>query len=246
MKKLLLLTVTLFTVLLGHTQSVDEIIRKCNETLGGSAWDTVSNMKMNAVLEQQGMKIPIEVVVFRDGRTYTKISIQGMELYQNVYDGTTLWSTNFLTQKPEKSDNESTENFKRSLGDFPNSFFSYKTNGYTVEKLEDDEVDGVACFKIKMTKKNQLVDGTEVPNVEYHYIDKDSFAPIMTETEIMAGEMKGKISQTKFSDYQEVSKVYVAYSLDQGIKDLGSQTIDFDTVEINSKIDESLFKYTGE
>jgi hypothetical protein len=246
MKTILFIAVMAFSALTSNSQTADEIIQKANEAIGGNAWNKVNSIKMSSVVEEQGMKIPLEIVMMRDGRTYTKISVQGMEIFQNVYDGTNLWSLNFLTQKAEKADNEAVENFKRNMSDFPSPFFTYKQNGYPVERLADDVVDGVNCYKIKMTKKPQLADGTEVANIEYHYIDKDSNALIMTETEIMSGEMKGKISQVKYSDYQEVSGVFMPYSLDQGVKDLGSQAMALTAIEINPAIDETLFTYKGE
>jgi hypothetical protein len=246
MKKILFLTMIVLTAIVGKTQTADEIIQNANDVIGGSAWDKVNSIKMSSIIEEGGMKIPLEIVVMRDGRTYTKFNLQGMDIFQNVFDGTNLWSINFLTQKPEKADNEEVENFKRNLGDFPSPMFTYKKSGYAVERLADDVVDGVNCYKIQMTKKPQMADGVEVSNIDYHYIDKDSYALIMTETEIMSGEMKGKISQIKYSDYQEVSGVFMPYSMDQGIKDLGAQTIAFTTVEINASIDETVFAYKGE
>ena len=39
---------------------------------------------------------------------------------------------------------------------------------------ENEETkEGVECYKLKMTKKTQLVDGEEIENVVYYYIDKD-------------------------------------------------------------------------
>lgn len=246
MKKILFLAFIALTAFISSAQTAEEVIESAKAAIGGAAWDNVNSIKMSSVIEQQGMKIPFEVVIMRDGRTYTKITIQGMDIYQNVFDGTTLWSTNFLTQKPEKADSETTENMKRELKDFPSSWFAAGKNGYTLAKLEDATIDGVSCFKIEITKKTQLVEGKEVANVEYNYFDKETFALIMTESEIMSGEMKGKIEQIKYSDYQEVSGVYMPFSMDQGIKDLGSQTIPFTTIEINPTVDEELFKYKGE
>jgi hypothetical protein len=85
-----------------------------------------------------------------------------------------------------------------------------------------------------------------VPNIEYYFIDKDSKALIMTETEITSGEMKGVIAQTKYSDYQEVNGVYIAFSQSMGIKDGESQGITFEKVEANPTIDENTFMYKGE
>ncbi len=244
---------TLFTALmvfastfLGLAQTADQIINDCNEVTGGKKWETVTAISMKANIEQQGMKIPFELVILRDGRMCAKYSIQGMEITQSAYDGTTLWSTSFMTQKAEKSDSESTENHKKTIGEFPSALNTYKSMGHSVSLEGEEKVDGVDCYKIKMTKKPQLIEGVEVPNIEYYFIDKDSKALIMIEAEIMDGEMKGKIAQTKFSDYQEVNGLFVAYSLYQGIKDMGGQTITFEKIEINPVINEEIFKYKGE
>jgi outer membrane lipoprotein-sorting protein len=242
-------TLAVFSLLIfsfaGVSQSADEILLNSVQATGGSAWDQVNTIKMNSVIDQGGMKMPLEIVFMRDGRTYTKIGIQGMDIYQNVFDGTNLWSTNFLTQEAEKSDAEAVANFKQSMLDFPSPLFTYKKHGYSVERLADETVDGVDCFKIKMTLKPERINGAEVPNVEFHYFDKDSYALIMSESEITEGEMAGKMSQIKYSDYQEIQGVYMAYSMDQGIKDLGSQTIAFTSIEINPSVDPEIFVYKG-
>jgi hypothetical protein len=90
------------------------------------------------------------------------------------------------------------------------------------------------------------VEGKEVPNIEYYYIDMDSKALIMTETEIPSGEMKGKMMQTKFSDYQEVDGVMMPYSNSYGLKGEESQTITFQKIEMNPTVDAEVFKYKGE
>jgi outer membrane lipoprotein-sorting protein len=55
--------------------------------------------------------------------------------------------------------------------------------------------------------------------------------------------MKGQISQTKFSDYQEISGVILPFSTTSGIKDGQSQTVQFDKIEINPSVDESKFAF---
>ncbi|MFN8699883.1 MAG: outer membrane lipoprotein-sorting protein [Flavobacteriales bacterium] len=245
MKTILALSFVLISTFSGMAQTADEIITSSIKATGGNAWDQVNGIKMSSVIDQGGMKMPLEIVILRDGRTYTKINVQGMDIYQNVYDGTNLWSTNFLTMEPEKSDAEAVENFKQSMLDFPSPFFTYKKHGYAVERLADETIDGVNCYKIKMTMKPERINGVEVPNVEFHFIDKDSHALIMTESEITEGEMAGKISQVKFSDYQEIQGVFMAYSMDQGVKDLGSQIIAFSSIEVNPTVDTSVFTYAG-
>ena len=138
---------------------------------------------------------------------------------------------------------DDTENAKRSAKEFPNALLNYKNLGYQATLIGSETIDGVDCHKIKLEKKTMLSEGKEVPNIEFYYLDKENNVPIQTETEILSGEMKGKISQTKYSDYQEVNGVYIAFSNTSGIKDEMSQTIQFDKIEINPEIDSNKFLF---
>jgi len=231
---------------ISQAQSAESIIKECTETLGGANWDKVNSLKYTTVLEQGGMQIPLEIVQTRDGKGYVKFNYQGMDIVQYAYDGNTLWSTNFMTQKAEKSSSEDTENHRRTCMEFPNAISCWKELGYTPTLEGEQVVDGTSCYKIRLDKKTQLVEGKEVPSVEYYYIDKESKALIMAEEEMVSGEMKGKIGQTKMSDYQEVNGVFIPFSQTEGIKDGFSQTMTFKSVEVNAAIDEKIFQYKGE
>ena len=168
------------------------------------------------------------------------------EITQMAFDGETSWSTNFMTMKAEKDDSENTENVKRAAGDFISPLIDYKGKGYSLELLPNETIEGVECFKIKLTKKTMLSEEKEIPNVEYYYFDKENYVPIVVEQEISSGEMKGQISQTLYSDYQEVNGIYFAFSMTQKIKDGMGQTIVFESVELNKEFESSMFKFPGE
>jgi hypothetical protein len=246
MKTLLISIALLATSIVGNAQTADQIIQESIDAIGGKLWDKVNGLQYKATIEQGGMQIPLDVVYLRDGKTYTKYSIQGMEMTQNAFDGKVLWSTNFMNQKPEKADSEETENFERTVGEFPNALMTYKKLGFQATLEGEEKVDGTDCHKIKLVKKNQIVEGTEVANIEYYFIDKESKALLLVESELMSGEMKGKISQVKFSDYQEIDGMYFAFSQSMGIKDGMSQSFSFTEIKINPTIDAAAFKYTGE
>lgn len=246
MKKLFLSLSIALACFTSYAQSADDIINESIQALGGKNWEAVNGLRMTTVLDQGGMKIPLEVVILRDGRTFSKVSIQGMEIIQGAFDGETLWNTNFMTQKPEKAEADDIENTKRQCKEFPSALHIYKSLGYTATLQGEENVDGVQCHKIKLDKKTQLAEGKEVPNVEYHYIDKDTKALIMSEEEIASGEMKGKMVQTKFSDYQEVNGVMLPFSNTYGMRDGESQTISFEKVEVNPVVADDIFKFKGE
>jgi outer membrane lipoprotein-sorting protein len=245
MKNTILSIAFLFLANSLFSQTIEEIISKYHTAIGGDKWASVKNMLMTANVDAGGMMIPVEVVMMSDGRKYTKINFQGQEIIQGAFDGETVWSTNFMTQKAEKAESDDTENTKRGAKSFPDALLTYKSQGYTPTLLGDETIDGVKCFKIKLDKKTMLSEGKEVPSIEYFYIDAENFVPILTETEIPTGEMKGKIAQTKYSDYQEVDGVMVAFSQSSGIKDEMSQNITFDKVLINTTVDEKTFNFPG-
>jgi hypothetical protein len=245
MKHKLLLFLAILSGGFVHAQSVDEILAKYFQAIGGNdKLKSVLSVKMVAKMNQQGVEIPIEIVQMKDGRQMTKITFQGKEIKQEVYDGSTLWSVNFINMKAEKSDAESTENFKANLGgDFPIPFFAYKDHGYKAELIGKETVEGTETFKVKLTKKPIKVDGKPVDKIEFYYFDTENYVPIMVESEISNGQMKGKIGQTKLSDYQEVNGLMFPFSMTQGIKDMGSQPITMTKIEVDPKVDASVFAF---
>ena len=243
LKFVFLTLVTLFVTYTISAQTADEIIDNYFENTGGiDTWNALNSMKSMATINQEGMEFPLTIINMKDGRQMLQFEVQGKVLTQ-AFDGDVSWSTNFMTMEAEKSDAESTENMKRESLDFPDPFLNYKDKGYSIELLGKETVEGVECFKIKLTKKPQLVDGLDVDNISYFFFDTENFVPIVIESEIKSGEMKGKISRGTFSDYDEVEGLYFPFSVTEGIKDMGAQTINFTSFELNPEIDDAIFEF---
>lgn len=243
---LLFAVCALFTA---KAQTADDIIKKYLENTGGEAkWRALQGMRMKATLKTPGMELPLETVNLSDGKSAVTFVVQGMTFNQNVFDGTTLWSTNQMTMKPEKSDAESTENYKLSAAtDFPDPFLDYQKKGYKIEFIGKETVDGTETFKIKLTRKPIKVDGKETENISIYYFDAENYVPLVVESEITSGPAKGMVSQTKMSDYQEVEGLMMAFSITQGMKGQpGGATINATTVELNPKVDPKIFAFPAD
>lgn len=225
-------------------QTADEIIANYFENTGGyENWGKVTGLKIKAKVQSGGMEIPLESVQLKDGRRYTKITLQGQELMQGVFDGTNLWGTNIQTMKAEKSAAEDLENFKLNINDFPDPFYDYKSKGYTVELVGKETVEGTETFKIKLVKEPLTVDGQKVDDITYYYFDTENFVPIVTESEIPSGQMKGAIRRTTQSDFQEVNGLYFPFSMTEGLKDGPTQPITLEAIEVNPEVDEKVFDF---
>ncbi len=240
----LVLAVVLTLPQLTLAQDLDEILDNYFENTGGRAqWEALEGIKMTAKINQMEMEIPLEIIQLKSGKQMTVINFQGQQIKQGVFDGQVLWSINMMTQKAEKSDQETTDNIKREMGDFPDPFLNYQAKGYTAELLGTEEIDGAECYKIKLTKKPLIVDGQEVDNVSFYYFDMDNFVPIAVQSEIKDGPAKGQMSEVKMSDYQEVSGYYFPFSMIQGLKGQEGQAITFDQIEVNPQVDEAEFVF---
>ncbi|MFN4911412.1 MAG: outer membrane lipoprotein-sorting protein [Flavobacteriales bacterium] len=243
MKNFAFIVITVFTSLMGFGQSVETIVSKYYETIGGARWNDISSMKMTANVDQGGMKIPLEIVSMNDGRMYTEVTFMGNKIIVAAFDGQKSWSTNFMSMEAEEKPADDSENARRASKEFPNPLVKYKELGYSATLMGEEKIDGTSCFKIQLTKGTVLVDGKENPNIEYYYIDQENFVPLLMESEILDGELKGKTSQIKFSDYQEVNGVIVPFSSSQGIKGEESQSIQFETIEMNGEVDQAKFNF---
>ena len=248
MKILVAAIALMFSVGVNGQETVSSILDKYFENIGGrEAFRNLKGQKMIAVIEAQGMKIPTEVYVMADGKQLTRLEVMGMSIVQDAFDGESAWSTNFMTQKAEKSDAEQSENMKRSMGEYPSSLLDYEEKGFTVELMEDETVDGVECYKLKVTKKPALMDGKEVENVEYFFMDKENFVPVQTKSTMHTGPGKGSVIITTYSDYQEVDGMYFPFSMSfKGEGDAEGQAIEFDSVELNPTLEEGFFAFPAE
>jgi len=237
--KTLIIALIVFAITPTSAQTADEIINNYFENTGGlENWNKLEGIKMEAEANSQGMVIPVEIYQTKDGKQLIKINLQGQDMTQVSFDGETMWTTNFMTMAPEKSDQETTDNMKKQMKDFPSPLFNYKEKGYSVELLEDETIEGTNTFKIKLTQDPLTVDGTEVANITYYYFEKENFVPIVTETQIQQGPMKGQMSKTTLSDYEEVDGLYFPFAMN-----MGGQAITIKKIILNPKVDMAMFAF---
>lgn len=219
-------------------QTADEIIDTYLENTGGKEnWKKVEGLKMVGMMKMQGMEIPFEQMTTKDGKQVVAIEIQGNKMTWSGFDGNVAWQRNQMTMEAEESDNEATENLKNELKEFPDPFIDYKEKGYKVELIGKETVDGTETFKIKLTKKPIMVNGEEKPNIRHYYFDTENYVPIILESEVSQGPMKGQVMRNALSDYEEINGLYFPLTISNKF-----QTMQFKEVTINPEIDASEFE----
>ena len=239
-----LIALAIFTYGLAEAQSADEIVTNYFENTGGyDAWGKLEGLKMSAKLNQGGMEIPLEIVRLKSGNQYSKVSFQGKDFMQGVFDGEVFWSMNMQSLTAEKADEETTANQKIEADDFPNALYEYKKKGYTLELIGEETIDGTETFKLKLTKEPITLGGNKQDNVSFYFFDKENFVLMGEEQEIPSGPGKGMVTLVTYSDYDEVNGLYFPFSWTQGIKGGQSQPIQFDSIEANPTVDPTVFEF---
>lgn len=220
-------------------QTADEIISTYIKNIGGAEkLKNITGTKMEMSVNYQGMDIPVELVQLKEGKIYLKINFQGQEITQMAFDGTTAWSTNFMTLQAEKMDDEMAQNIKDEAADFPNPMYNYLAKGFSIEYAGKETKEGTEFYKIKLTKKPATVEGQKVDNIVFYYFDTKTYLPMMTETEVKSGPAKGQISTSTMGDYQAVDGVLFPFTINQA-----GQSMKVVKITLNPTVDEASFAF---
>tara|TARA_R110002020_G_scaffold306083_2_gene522037 strand:+ start:336 stop:1061 length:726 start_codon:yes stop_codon:yes gene_type:complete len=236
--KSLVIAVLLMAVAPINAQTAEEIIDTYVENTGGQdAWNNLKATKMVASVNQGGMEIPITIYNTKDGKQAVVIDFQGQKITQLAFDGDMMWTTNFMTMKPEKSEQEMTDNMKLNSNDFPSPLLNYKENGYEVEYMGKETKDGTETFKVKVVQEPVMVNGVETPSISYYYFETENYVPIAVEST----QQNGQKMEIGMSDYQEVDGLYFPFSMKQG-----GQPVEIKEIVLNPEIEDSIYSFPAE
>ena len=197
-------------------------------------------MKATASAKVQGMDIPITMISAAPNKTRIDIQFQGKEITQMAFDGETGWTTNFMTMEAEAMEQTQSDILK-TQNEFPDAFLNYQDKGYSVSLEGEEEIEGVPCYKVKLTKNPVTIDGKEEEVSTMYYFDKESFVPIMQRDFTLYGPQKGMAVETYMSDYDEVDGLYFAFTVVQRVNGQDVFNVVMDNIELNVDVPDTMF-----
>ncbi len=247
MKKLSTTVFAIFALLLSHTitaqsaMSADDVIENYLETIGGKEkLESLKATRANCNAKAQGMELPVVMVSAAPNKQRMDMNFQGKDVTQMSFDGEKAWGVNFMTMEAEEMDAEQTS-VMAAQTDFPDPFYNYKEKGYTIELMDEEEIEGAPCNVIKLTRTPIMVGDKEEENVSLFYIDKDNGVIIKQVDYGLVGPMKGQTIETYLSDYEEVDGVYFAFTIVQKMNGAEVFSVNIKEIEINPDLEEGYF-----
>ncbi len=230
--RIALFTLVSFIAFNAGAQTVDEIIDKHIEALGGKDKLTaLKSLRMETNLSVQGMDIPVITTRVHNVGQRVDISAMGMEGYV-ITTPTTGWTfMPFMGQTAAEAMPE--EQVKESIDelDLQGSLLNYKEKGHTVELVGKEAVDGTECYKIKLTTKGG--------KVRTFFIDPKNYYIIRTVAKATVNGQEQEVT-INFSDFKKTEEGYVFPHSIGGAFGQGDMTVT--KIEVNKPVDEKIFK----
>jgi outer membrane lipoprotein-sorting protein len=215
--------------------TADQIVQKHVEAIGGTAkLNAIQTLVVTGKASILGQtEAPLTIQVKRPNLMRLEITFQGRKIVQ-AFDGVTAWTINpMLTSEPEQSSEADTRAAQESSDFIGGNLVDYKSKGNTVELVDKEDVDGVAVYKLKITKKSG--------SVEYDYLDAKSFLPVKTEGKRMQLGQE-ILYESKIANYKPVEGVLMPFNLTQLVNGRLAMEITVEKMDANIPVDAAVFK----
>lgn len=235
LRKVLTVAAVLLLPLAAGAQTVDEVIAKGIQALGGlEKLKSVKSIRTTMELNAGSFRGKVIQETKRPDKVREEFVLQGM-VQVRAYDGKDGWQVNPFGGRRD-AELLSQDDMKDLVvdSDIDGPLVDYKEKGSKAELMGHDSVEGTDCYKIKLTQKNG--------DVRIYYLDTDSYMELKLETQTM---IRGGLQESEvfYGDYDQVDGVYYPFAIESGRKgDSNRAKLTVEKVEVNVPLDDSLFK----
>jgi outer membrane lipoprotein-sorting protein len=211
-------------------QDLNDIVAKNVQAKGGAdKLQAVQSMKQTAHVTFQGMTGTVTVYGKRPNLVRQEIALAGQTIV-NAFDGTTAWSINPFRGSPDPvAVSGAQADDIRMQSDFDSPLVNYKAKGYTLDFVGTETVAGKKAYHLKLTNR----DG----RVQHLYLDIETSLEMKIVNDTQAGAVENELS-----DYRDVNGLKLPFSMRTLSGGTVMGQIAVDTIEINPKVDDAIFK----
>lgn len=233
LKTSLLLLTVLFS-LQGIAQTVDEIIAKHLDAIGGKEkLSAINSVKMESTMSIMGNEAPSSSVILKGKGYRSESEFNGQKIVQVVTDKGG-WSINPMmgSTDPQAMPEEQYKASKEQLFIVP--FLDYAARGKKAELAGQEKVGAVNAWKIKVSDPDK--------SSTTYYIDPATYYVIQS---VRSSEMMGQQMDvtTTFSDFQKSDYGWVQpHTVNVSFGGQFSMDMKVKTIEINKPVDAAVFE----
>jgi len=212
-----------------QAQTADEIVSKHIDAIGGAGnWKKITSIRKEGTFNVQGTDITLVLTQLNQKGLRQDISAAGTSGFIIItptagFSFLPFQGQTEVTPLPADAVKDGQEAM-----DVQGILLDYKTKGHAVELAGKETIDGVECFKLKIT----LNGGKVITD----YIDSKNYYVVRHVATQHVGGQEAE-QTTNFSNFQKLPEgIVIPMSLSQQFD------ITFSKVEVNKPVDESIFK----
>ena len=219
MKKLLVLAMLALATSAARADSVDDIVAKNARARGGDF----------------SVEVELGMLQKRPSMLRFEGTLQGLTQIQ-AYDGKDGWQVQPFQGRrdPERMAADDAKDLAQRA-DIDPPLVAARNNGYKIEALGTEDIDGTQAVKMRITRK----DG----DVQYVYLDPDSMLEIRVVT---INRVRGveTVNEADLGSYAQVGGVWFPMTIEAGEKGKPrAAKITIERIEINPAADDALFHF---
>lgn len=232
--KSLLLSVVLMSVSFLHAQTVDEIIDKHFEAVGGKdVINKINTLYMESNVSVMGNEAPATTTILNGKGYKTEMEMNGSKIVSCFTDKGGWMINPMMGASDPQPMSEDQYKVGRLQLDVAGVLYNYKEKGIKVELAGQEKVGDVNAYKLNITTP----DSTTIA----YYIDPNTYYIIQSSvTATMMGQNMD--ITTTFSNFQKTDVGYIMpFSIDTNYGGQFDMPITITKVEVNKQIDPSAF-----
>lgn len=218
-----------------RAQSVDEVIGAHLQAVGQENMRQVKSIvsKGNVAVMGGQFQMPFTMYQMRPGMVRQESNFQGQSFVQ-AYDGAKAWQINPFMGSPAPAEMPADEAKEYKLmADMDGFLDNYAAKGHKVELLENEEVEGTDCYKLKVTTADGDV-MTLCIDTETNMIIKSTSRRKMQGQEVEL--------ETYMSSFKLVEGIAMPMSMTQKSRGQVVTQITLSEVSLNKEIDSAIFQ----
>lgn len=217
-------------------QDLDRILESHFKAVGQDKLQKIETIEATGKAFSMGTETKLTMLNKRPDMVKVIIDFQGTQIIQ-AYDGEKAWMINPMTGSSGAVEVTGAEaaSFSESA-DMDGQLWNYQEKGHLLELVGTEKIGDHEAYVLKLTK--------ESGNTDHYYLNKDNYLIMRVKS---ASMMNGSevTMQTDLSDYKKVKGYMMPFATNQVINGQTINTIIFEEVKVNKKLDDAIFSKPG-
>lgn len=231
-------SIALLLIILGYlnvttAQTLDDIIAKHVQAMGGDKLGKLESLRIKAEMDIMNMKVPINTTIIQGRGFRSETTVQGMTVVQAI-NGNTGWAINPMTGQTKATPIPEDAVKSMSAETDLTGLYNYKQKGYKLTLDGEEDLAGAKVYKVTMALPNGIT--------RINYISKDTFyiLKIVARTTVNGQDVTSENVQ---SDFRAVDGVYYPFTSEVTTSAMPGtkMALKITSLEVNPKIDPNIF-----